>query len=205
MSVQTIVFDFGNVLGYFDHRRAARLLVPHSDLSEDVLYHHITDPELEDAYEAGRLTSAEFLSRLRASTQTRCSDEVLGASYGDIFTPNDAVCALVPRLKGRHRLLLGSNTTELHARKFTQQFADTLGHFDALVMSFAVGVRKPKAAFFEHCQRLANCSAAECLFIDDLPANVAGTRACGWQGLVYRDAAGLVRDLAALGIQTDAG
>src|SRR5207244_2214206 len=97
-------------------------------------------------------------------------------AFGDIFWPNDEVCALVPRLKERYRLLLGSNTTELHARRFRQQFADILGHLDALVLSYEVGARKPKAAFFEHCQRQAGCESHQCLFIDDLSANIEGAR-----------------------------
>jgi putative hydrolase of the HAD superfamily len=204
LDVQTIVFDFGNVIGYFDHRRAARLLTAHCSLPEEVILGHVCDAEREDAYEAGRLTSAEFLAQLRAALRAGCPDEHLGAAYADIFSPNEDVCALVPRLRRRYRLLLGSNTTELHARQFRRQFADTLRHFDALVFSYEVGARKPKAAFFEHCQRRAGCAADQCLFIDDLPANVAGARECGWRGIVYRDAAGLRRDLAALGIRTDA-
>jgi glucose-1-phosphatase len=200
MTVRTIVFDFGNVIGYFDHRRAARLLAGHTGLPEEVFHAVLYDAELEDAYESGRISSAEFLRRFRAIGPLPCPDELLGVAYADIFWPNDDVCALVPQLKERHRLLLGSNTTELHARQFRRQFADTLRHFDALVLSFEVGVRKPRARFFEHCQRLAGCPAEECLFIDDMPANVAGARACGWQGIVYRGFPELREQLAGLGI-----
>ena len=96
---------------------------------------------------------------------------------------------------------MGSNTNELHARQFLEQFADRLQHFDALVLSHKIGVRKPKAGFFEHCIRLAECAPAECLFIDDLAANVAGARACGWQGIVYTSFPDLRQQLMALGIE----
>jgi FMN phosphatase YigB (HAD superfamily) len=106
----------------------------------------------------------------------------------------------VPRLRPRYRLLLGSNTNELHARQFRRQFADTLRHFDALVLSHEIGVRKPAAAFFQHCTSLAGCAQEQCLFIDDSPANVEGARACGWQGLVYAGADDLKRRLQELGV-----
>jgi FMN phosphatase YigB (HAD superfamily) len=41
------------------------------------------------------------------------------------------------------------------------------------------------------------------LFIDDLLANVAGARACGWQGIVYRRGADLARELAELGVDVN--
>jgi putative hydrolase of the HAD superfamily len=96
--------------------------------------------------------------------------------------------------------LLGSNTNSLHSRKFVKQFEEVLAHFDALVLSHEVRVRKPKRGFFEHCQRLAGCDPDECLFIDDLPANVAGALELGWQGIVFRNVVDLQRELAAYGI-----
>src|SRR5439155_9754485 len=109
--------------------------------------------------------------------------------------PNHEVIALLPRLKPHYRLLLGSNTNALHSQQFCRQFADALRYFDALVFSHEVGACKPIGAFFEHCRRLAGCAAAECVFIDDLPANVAGALACGWHGIRYTDAPALQEQL----------
>jgi putative hydrolase of the HAD superfamily len=196
--MKAIVFDFGNVLGFFDYRRTTTALAPHSDLPVEELHRALYGGPLEHDYDAGRLSTAAFLAQAREAGRLRCSEEVLAAAWADIFWPNEEVLALLPHLKPHVRLLLGSNTNELHSRHFRRQFADALRHFDALVLSHEVGARKPEAAFFQHCQRLAGCAAAECLFIDDLAANVAGAQACGWQGLVYRDPAELRRQLAAL-------
>ncbi len=203
--IQTIVFDFGNVIGYFDYGRAARNLARHTGLAEDYLCQLLFDEELKDDYESGRITSAEFLRRVRARLGIDCADDFLTTIYSDIFWSNDDVCALVPRLKGRYRLLLGSNTTELHAIQFQRQFADTLRHFDGLVFSHAVGVRKPRAEFFGHCHKLADCAVEQCVFIDDLEANIEGARACGWHGIVYRGIADLHERLTALGVHVGAG
>jgi putative hydrolase of the HAD superfamily len=198
--IQTIIFDFGNVLGFFDYRLTLERLAPHSTLSAEEMRAAAYAAELAEAYELGRMATTEFLGRLRRACRLACDDAVLTAAWSDIFRPNEEVCALVPRLRPRYRLLLGSNTNELHAQQFRRQFADTLRHFDALVLSHEVGVRKPSAEFFARCQRLAGCGPASCLFIDDLPANVAGARACGWQGIVYTGFADLARQLAEHGV-----
>jgi putative hydrolase of the HAD superfamily len=164
---------------------------------------HLFGGSLEDDYESGQISTSEFLRRVRETCRLTCPDEIIAAAWADIFWPNEEVCALLPRLKPRYRLLLGSNTNELHARQFCGQFADWLQHFDALVLSHEIGVRKPRAGFFEHCLRLAECAPAECLFIDDLAANVAGARACGWQGIVYTSFPDLCQQLTALGIEDD--
>jgi putative hydrolase of the HAD superfamily len=200
MSIQTIIFDFGNVIGFFDHGRATRRLERETGVLAEHWHRLMMDSALEDEYESGRVDSAGFLRRVRASCGIKVPETLLAEAYADIFWPNTDVCSLVPRLKSRYQLLLGSNTTELHARQFRRQFADTLGHLDGIVLSFEIGARKPKAAFFQHCQRLAGCAAAECVFIDDLPSNIEGARACGLQGIVYLDVKDLTERLERLGV-----
>ncbi|HKI37353.1 MAG TPA: HAD family phosphatase [Gemmataceae bacterium] len=199
--LKTIVFDFGNVLGFFDYRLTTERLAPHSPLSADDIRHFIYGGELEDAYESGRITSADFLRRVRHGCGLTCPDEALTQAYVEMFWPNEEVCALVPRLRPHYKLLLGSNTTELHSRHFLRQFADTLRHFDAVVLSHEVGARKPRREFFQHAQALAGCAPEECLFIDDVPANVAGARALGWQGIGYSRGTDLGAELAKLGVR----
>ncbi len=201
MAIQTIVFDFGRVVGFFDHRLTWSRLAEHTDLAAADMVAELFGGTLEDDFESGRISASEFLRKVRETCRLRCPEETIASAWADIFWPNEEVCALLPRLKPRYRLLLGSNTNELHARQFCGQFAAWLRHFDHLVLSHEIGVRKPKAGFFEHCTRLARCAPAECLFIDDLAANVAGARACGWHGIVYTNYPDLCEQLTALGIE----
>ena len=202
MGIRTIIFDFGRVIGFFDHRLISNRLVKHSPLSAEVIHATLFGSPLEHDYDSGRITTEEFLARTRELCRLRCSDEEIAHAWCDIFTPNEAVIALLPRLKTRYRLLLGSNTNELHTRHFCRQFEDAFVYLDHLVLSHDIRARKPEAAFFEHCVRQAECTAEECVFIDDLPANVAGAQACGLHGIVYRDIDDLRARLAALGVTT---
>jgi putative hydrolase of the HAD superfamily len=198
-AIRTIVFDFGNVVGFFSHRRAAEQLAAYGDAAPEAVQAFLFGNDVEDDYESGRLSTPQLMNLVRDHFRLRCSDEQFAVAFGDMFWPNDDVCALVPLLAQRYRLLLLSNTNELHARMFLAQFQDTLRHFDALVLSYQVGVRKPDPRVYAHCHELAGTPAHECLFIDDLPSNVAAARACGWQGLVYERGLDLGRALAGLG------
>jgi glucose-1-phosphatase len=201
--IRALVFDFGNVVGYFDHYRTLNRLASFTDLTPEAMYEAVCVSELAEAFESGRLTAADFLSRLRVLCRLQCDEKVLSAACADIFWPNPEVCALVPGLRSRYRLLLGSNTNEIHARQFRRQFAAVLSHFHHLVLSHEIGVRKPRPEFFEHCQRLAGYPAAECVFIDDLPANIEGARACGWHGIVYTSTPDLHARLGELGVRLE--
>src|SRR5438128_1890523 len=116
--IQAIVFDFGNVIGFFDHHLTSQRLAAHAELSVEAIHGQLFGGALEADYDTGRISTADFLRRVRQNCRLRCSDEVLAAAWADIFWPNHAVIALLPRLKPYYRLLLGSNTNELHAQHF---------------------------------------------------------------------------------------
>jgi HAD superfamily hydrolase (TIGR01509 family) len=201
MSITTIVFDFGNVLGFFSHRKAAEQLAEYSPLSADDILGHYLDSRLEDDFESGRISLAAFRDIVRQRCRVTCSDAQLDLAIADMFTPNDEVCRLIPELKPRYRLVLLSNTNELHAVHFRRQFADTLAHFDALILSHEVGLRKPCADIYAHCHKVAGSKPSQCLFLDDLPANIEAARACGWHGIVYHPGLDLRREFHRLGIE----
>src|SRR5579862_3523290 len=107
--IKTIAFDFGQVIGFFDHGRTLGKLTAHTDMTEQQMYAAVYDGELEDAFESGRIGEREFLTRFRALCRLRCDEDFLGAAIADIFWPNDALCALLAQLKQSYRLVLGSN------------------------------------------------------------------------------------------------
>lgn len=201
MSIQTIVFDFGNVIGFFSHRKAAEQLAVYSPLSVEDILHHYLDADLEDDFESGRMSLVDFRSLVRQRCHARCTDAQLDLAIADMFTPNNEVCELIPSLKPRYRLVLLSNTNELHAAHFRRQFVETLAHFDALVLSHEVRMRKPCADIYAHCQKVAGSNPRHYLFIDDLPNNIEAARACGWQGIVYHRGLDLRREMHKLGVK----
>jgi glucose-1-phosphatase len=199
-NMKAIIFDLGNVVAFFDHRRALEKLRPFSPLTVEEMFAAVYTGTLEDRIERGQVAPAVFLREVHQLWQLRCDVDFLAHCVSDIFSANPEVCDLVPRLKERYRLVLGSNTNAIHARRFLTQFADVLSHFDALVLSHEVGARKPDEEFYHACLRFAQAKPAECVFVDDLAANIEGARGVGLHGIVYRPNAGLAEQLRALDV-----
>src|SRR6516165_5349568 len=136
--MQAIAFDFGNVLGFFDHRITLEKLAPYTDMSPEQMFAAVYDSPLEDAFESGQISTVNFLQEVRQLCRLCCDDHFLIEAWSDIFRPNVDVCRLIESLKPRFRLILGSNTNELHATRYRRQFADTLRHFDHQVLSYEI-------------------------------------------------------------------
>ncbi len=198
--MKTIIFDFGNVVGLFDHQIALGKLTPYTDLSAMEMFQSVYAGPLEDRVERGHLAPEDFLAEVHRTWRLCCPVDFLHSALIDIFTPNPEVIDLIPILKKRYRILLGSNTNRLHAAQFQQQFAEVLSLFDHLVLSHLIGHRKPDPEFFEHVQTHAGAAPHECVFIDDMPVNIQAAQRHGWKGILYHERGKLKRQLAEVGI-----
>lgn len=201
--MKTIVFDFGNVLAFFDHQRAVDKLARFTDRRPAELMLELYGGALESDYEIGAIATAEYVRLGKLNGRLACTDDEFLAAFVDIFWRNDEVCDLIPRLKPRYRLVLASNTNDAHYRHYTGQFADALRHFDHLCPSHRAGCRKPHAEYFAHCQRFVAAPPGECLFVDDLPANIEAARRHGWAGICYQKPGTLADQLRAAGVEID--
>ena len=128
--IRTILFDFGNVLSFFDHRRAIEKLRRHTDREPTELALALYGGELEIAFENGQISTSRYVSIAREDGRLTCSHDEFIAAFVDIFTENSPITALVPALKKHHRLLLASNTNEAHFIAYRKQFAHVLDLFD---------------------------------------------------------------------------
>lgn len=104
--MRSIIFDFGNVIGFFDHQRTLERLAPFTDMSADAMFESIYCGPLEAEFETGHISVAEYLTTVRRSCRLQCDESFMAAAFADIFEPNPEVCDLIPSLKGRYRLLL---------------------------------------------------------------------------------------------------
>jgi HAD superfamily hydrolase (TIGR01509 family) len=199
--IRTIFFDFGNVVAMFDHGRAVAKLAAFTDMPPIELALALYGNPLEDAYERGRISTEEYVRLAKLAGRLECAEKKFLTAFVDIFRLNPEICEWIPKLAEEHRLILASNTNEAHFKKFTKQFAEVLGYFSVLCPSHQAGYRKPEPEYFEYCQRFAEAQPGECLFVDDLPANIEGAVRHGWQGMLYRPGSDFALQLTELGIQ----
>lgn len=200
-----LIFDFGNVIAHFDYRQACAILGARVGMTGDEFLARVRTRgfnALVRQYESGKCTAEEFSRDVCACAGLAIPHLEFAAAWSDIFHLNEPIAPLVRSLKGcGYTLVLGSNTNDLHAAQFRVQFADTLAHFDRLVLSYEVGHIKPSAEFYLACARAADQGPGSCVFIDDLEENVLGAREAGLRAVMFRDVPRLIEELRALGVE----
>lgn len=199
-----VIFDFGNVVGFFDYLKICARLGPRLGLSGEAFRTRIAErgfAELLGRFESGKITPEDFATEVMTLSGLNLPYPEFVTAWQDIFWLNEPVAQLIADLDDAgYLLLLGSNTNVLHSTYYRRQFAATLDRFDHLVLSHEVGHMKPDSRFYEACVAAANRPAASCIFVDDLLENVEGARRAGLAGVHYLDTPALVAELARLGV-----
>lgn len=119
--------------------------------------------------------------------------------------PHPATVALVEQLHASGRPLFFLSNMPAPYADHLERHHGVLRLFNDGVFSARVQQVKPERAIFDlAAQRFAQ-PAAELLFFDDVPANVAAARAAGWQALLYTSAEQARADLLAAGVPLGPG
>ncbi|HKI18269.1 MAG TPA: HAD family phosphatase [Isosphaeraceae bacterium] len=209
MRQHALIFDFGNVVGFFDYLRACERFGARLGVTGPVFRQRMLDEgfaQILGQFESGRITPHGFAREVMARSGLSLTYEEFVRDWEDIFWLNEPVARLIDLLKSRgYTLILGSNTNVLHATHYRRQFAATLDQFNDLVFSHEVGYVKPEPGFYAACVAAAGFPAASCVFVDDVEENVEGARRAGLTAVQYMDTPRLIADLRRLGVEIPPG
>ena len=205
MTVDVLVFDLGNVIVRVSHAAmaaalAARSSDPRFQNPERVLALAFDDRDgLTVEFDTGRLTADAFCRSVSDRLSLSLTFEEFAACWNAGFEEQADVTALIRRLHGRCRLMLLSNTNELHYRHL-QSRVPVLSLMERTFLSFELGMRKPDGAIYERVIRDAGVDPARIVYIDDIEAYTRAAAGLGIQAVTFESAAQLERALQARGL-----
>jgi len=193
-----IVLDVGNVLIGLDFSRSRARLRGYLPAAEEQARAERWIEETEDRYALGLMTTEEFVAAARLVLGL--DRERFVVFWNDIFVERLYMLPFVQELREQgYTLAVCSNTNELHADYFQERYA-CFQYIQHPVFSHLAHALKPDPAIYRAVEATTGRPAAEHLFIDDLPANVAGARAVGWDAICFEAPEQAQGELSARGI-----
>jgi len=203
--VQGVIFDYGRVLAWTQHQEPRAVWERRLGLAPGALTRAVHNEHSWIAAQCGAITIDAHWQEV--STVLRLAPEdttALRAAFyaGDVLNVELVACIDRLRTSGLRVGLLSNFSADLRTMLAQQ---DLLRRFDALAISAEIGVMKPDAAAYRAVLAMMRMDARACVFIDDVPANVAATQAVGLHGIVFEDNPSCLAALARLlGESTDA-
>ncbi len=171
----TIFFDLGNVLLFFDHEKMCRQIAELTRL--DINYITQTMASRLDPYERGEITTQNIYRDFCLLADHPIAYDQVRLAISDIFKENLDSVEIVKELKAKgKKLYILSNTCEAHFDYAVQHFP-FLQWFDGHILSYRIGARKPEKTIFEKALTLARCNNNQCFYTDDMQENIKAATA----------------------------
>lgn len=197
--IDTVLFDFGNVLVTWDPYAAYAGRMDRADV--EAFFEAVDFPTFNARQDAGR-----SWADARRELAEHHPEHV---STLDVYTENFAA-SLVGPVPGTEEVVRELRTlgvrlyglTNWSAEMFheAEPAAPAIGLMEDVLVSGRVGLVKPDPRIFEAATERFALDPARTLFVDDSVANVTAARALGFRTLHFEDAAGLRATLRDLGV-----
>ena len=199
--LKNIVFDMGGVLLRFDkHLFIARLGVAPED--EPLLMREVFGSLEWVMMDRGSIAEAEAVKGCCSRLPKRLHEpaEKLISMWDRPILPIDGVEEIVKELKeAGYGVYLLSNAS-LRQHEYWPRIPASK-YFDGKLVSADVKLVKPQQAIYKLFCDTFSLKPEECLFIDDMPANIEGAVYYGMAGVIfYNDARRLRADLRNKGV-----
>jgi 2-haloacid dehalogenase len=192
MSISTVVFDLGGVLIDWDPRYLFRRLLPEDEV--EAFLDEIGFAAWNHAQDAGRSWGDAVAAHAELHPQRRELIEAYPKRF--VETLGGPITATVAILEELHaagvRLLALSNWSAETFQVARREYA-FLDLFDGIVISGQEQVTKPDPRIFAILLERHQLDAADTVFIDDSPANIAAAGAAGL-GTIRYESPGRLRD-----------
>jgi len=197
MSSPFIYFDLGNVLLYFDHRKAAAALAAVSGWTPEQVYQFVFRTDLNHRCDGGLVDAAEFCRAFRERTGCTADDAAIQLASSDIFRVNAPMKAIVSQLRAAgHRLGILSNTCDMHFDWFADgRYPPIPDAFEVVILSYRLKLMKPQPEIYLEAARQAGVAPQDVFYVDDLPANVEGAKRVGFDAVLFTTPAAYAEEL----------
>lgn len=199
-SVETVVFDIGNVLVDWNPRYLYRKVFADEEEMEHFLG-TVATPEWHLEQDRGR--SNQEATALLVSRHPEYAREI-EAFYGrweEMFGgPIEGSVRMLGELRERGYPLYALTNWSAETFPLARAWYRFLDLFEEIVVSGELGMIKPDPEIYGVLVERTGLDPAASVFIDDSAPNVLAAEALGFRGVLFEGADGLRDDLASLGL-----
>ena len=196
MNKKAIIFDLGRVLVDLDIDKGIFAFFG-ADPSKgmDNAVQEILDNPVFKKFNQGAFGPEEFYQQLKKLFGLKMSFEEFADKWCGIFSVMPGMYELVEKLSKNYKLGLLSDTDPMHWRFLKTNYPITK-FFAKPVLSYEVKITKPAVEIFRIAAKSVEAEPENCIYIDDLPKNVAGAESVGMKGIKFISAEQLAGELA---------
>ena len=198
-NIEAVIFDLGRVLVGIDNDVMVEKLFEHIGTDDPQLVARTMQSSHMIDLCSGRIDLQGFHRRMSETYQSDLSFDTFKELWCSIFYTMDGAEELTKELNGTVKLGLLSDTDAIHWNYLRNRWP-WLETIPNPTLSYEVGLMKPAPEIYRKAAANTGTPPEQCLFIDDLEANVRGALAVGMQAIRFESHARLRTQLEEFGI-----
>ena len=184
-SIEAAIFDLGGVIFGISLEPVIQSWSKSTGIRpQDIAAKFRIDSHYE-RFEIGEISPAQYRDHVCDLLGARLSPEDFDRGWNSIYLELlPGIESLLKQLRQTLRLVILTNTNEIHAREWRVRYADILTYFEKVFTSYEIGARKPNPECFQIVLDYLDIDPGKVVFIDDNQENVHGANAIGIKGIV---------------------
>ena len=196
--IRNVIFDLGGVVFEWNPDAIIQSVFDDAAVRARIKTQIFAHPDWAET-DRGTLTETDAIVRWAARTGHAEAeiDALLRATEIGLRVKTDTI-ALMDELLARGLMLFCLSNMPIERYDYLYRTHDFWPKFHGIVISGHVQLLKPEPAIYQHLLHTYEINAPECVFLDDMPENIAAAQRLGMHGIVFTSADACRQQLAQL-------
>lgn len=200
---QAIIFDGGGVIFTYSFDNTFNYWAWVSGKNINEIKNKFTFDKTFQKLERGEINCVTFrkhvLNKLNLKINMKQFDEGWNSIYLEIVP---GIKDLLQQLRLKYRLVVLTNTNEIHAKQWKIKYAPLFSYFERVFSSYEIHARKPEKEAYNTVLNYLQLHPENVIFLDDNPDYVQAASKMKITGIYVTSFSQMVEELNRLGIQT---
>jgi epoxide hydrolase-like predicted phosphatase len=200
--IKAVITDLGGVIVKGDKSIMAEKLAQYADATPKTILEKFSNTMVtpfENEFCLGLITSEEFFQKcIKAFGIKGLSFEGFKEIYGHPFELNATVVDILEEQSLTRKIILLSNTNELHYESISQNYKEAFNIFFSQALSFKLHISKPDQKIYLEAAKMAGVMPEECVYIDDVKEYAKAAESVGMKAIHFVSAEQLKEELLQL-------
>jgi len=198
---KVIIFDLGGVVINVSMDKIFEYWANVTGYNANYVKQIFESKDIFHRFERGEISPTDYKESVSCKLGLEINEDEFYNVWNDVFHDLDPIIEkLLIDLKSRFRLVVLTNTNEIHANKWKIKYASILNNFEKIFCSYEIHSRKPEQKAYEIVLNYLKLEPDCLLFLDDKVKNIKVALNMGIKSILVNSTEQMIDELTKLGI-----
>jgi len=198
---KAIIFDLGGVVINVSMDKIFEYWANVTGYNANYVKQIFESKDIFHRFERGEISSTDYKESVSCKLGLEINEDEFYNVWNDVFHDLDPrIEDLLNNLKSKLRLVVLTNTNEIHGNKWKNKYQSILKNFEKIFCSYEIHSRKPEKKAYKIVIKYLNIESNFILFLDDKIENVKVASDIGLKGILIKSTEHMINSLNKLGL-----